>query len=303
MQLHPHYSQNPLSDDIYYMTIPLNVGKAPGVNGVFLVDTGGLHITTALDIGTPDTSSIPRQHMYASGSVMGYPTVGTCRFSTRTYLQDVAITHKIHNWNIAEGIDGILGLLPAEGSVASKLESIGLDFQNWQLSFNQANCHPDSYNSPRIVQTPLQHPAPPLSSNALWIRGSLALLGPHARDGGAPVIKRFKDIWMFLDTGSTLAMTFVEKSSKFSTVKAPHCSTNLGIHTLRLENAGDNKATMELDMPHNISWPSCIPSTEAVDIDFVVLGIQILSKLAYLHYTIDKGRISSVCIGQPPSLL
>jgi len=296
MRLHP---QRYDGGGIYWLTIPLCVGlpgprRAPAC-GMYLVDTGGFSTITVHDAGTPDTATVPKTHTYGSGTAAGWPTVAPVRFAYETQLPAVALTHKVHSLPFAGGIDGVLGLMPGQGSVAAALSSIQIDFRANELYFNQPNIHEASAHA-RIVHTPGLHRAsPPLPGERLWIRGSISLLGPGVNK---TVVNSFEDVWMLLDTGATVAMTFVDRRNSLATVK--ECNRTLDIQTLRLTGA-DGSATLDVPMPRETLWPSCVPTQQSRSVAYIILGIQLLSKLRFLYYTIEKregkGSIGSVCIG------
>lgn len=283
------YPQTYSGGGIYWLTIPLCVGKEAAC-GIYLVDTGGFSVITTQDAGTPPAALLPRTHTYGSGSATGWPTVAPIRFTYTTELPHVAVTHKVAELPFAPGIDGVLGLLPAAGSVASALDCIHIDFRAHELYFNQPHAHGGS-GRPRIVHTPRLHPPPPSAPHRLWLRGSLALLGR----GGATV-NAFDDVWMVLDTGATVAMTFVTHAKSMATVE--QCDKALDIHTMRI-TGGDDMSCIDVPMPQETLWPSCVPTQKAKSVVYIVLGIQMLSKLQYLHYTIaaDHAAIGSLTIG------
>ena len=107
-------------------------------------------------------------------------------------------------------------------------------------------------------------------------------------------MNHFPNAWLMLDTGATVAMTFVKRARTMASIE--RCEKNLDIHTMRITTP-DGRSQIEIPMPPTTYWPSCIPTQDATKFSFIILGIQMLSKLQSLYYEINDGQISKIVMG------
>jgi hypothetical protein len=260
---------------LYWLTTTLDVS---GVQGMYLVDTGSSRLVTKQEVSRK-MNPFPTVQNYVGGAVEGYETVGSVTLAKGNVVR-APVLQKVNCIPAGkQNIHGILGLMPGRNSVIGKsVWAVEVDFRSHMLSFNQ----PATYQ-PTIHITRSQI----LNANKLGLRCDLVA---HMRE--PPYTLKYHDVRVLLDTGSTVALTFLDSTYK----EYDTCSTDSRIHAITIK-CGYEELTRPV--PPDTLWPSCLPTPVNGtwhEGDCVVLGIQFLNHMTCVRYTLEDGELQSLSL-------